>query len=460
MQEVTLIQMLEARERRVWEQQRLILEYGTPLVCFTMNIPGPVKDTPLIRRSFDYGWSALEYRIPKGKLCYRSVTYDVTGCQALYAVDLDPVELKRICVVIEDSIPMGRLYDMDVLDGNGKKLDRETVNGGSRDCIVCGAPGRGCASRRIHSVAELQEASNALIRNHFRRQDAESIGTLAARALLDEVCTTPKPGLVDRRNTGSHRDMDMYSFISSTLALTPYFMNCVRIGQDTAQLSPGETFEKLRQRGLMAEQEMLAATGGVNTHKGAIFSVGILCGAAGRLWKPDAGWEEQALFEQAAFMTSEAMDKDLQNRHWNTAGERLYAARGVKGVRGEIVQGMPSVTKLGLPVFRRELAKDGDRNRAGMVTLLHLICQVEDTNMLHRGGPEKTAQAVEKVKQILQQPTVEAVESLDDWFIRENLSPGGCADLLAVIYFVEGLRKRNEAAAEAKASTESSPSVS
>lgn len=444
MQEVTLIQMLEAREQRVWEQQRLTREYGKPIVSFTMNIPGPVKDSPLIRRSFDYGWAALEYRIPKGKLLDRSVTYAVTGCQAIYAVDMDAVELKRICVIIEDSIPMGRLYDMDVLDENGVKLDREAVNGGSRDCIVCGAPGRGCASRRIHTVAQLQAASNALMENHFRIQDAETVGTLAARALLDEVCTTPKPGLVDRRNSGSHRDMDMYTFISSSLALTPYFMNCVRIGQDTAAQAPAVTFEKLRQRGLQAEQEMLRATGGVNTHKGAIFSVGVLCGAAGRLWKPEVGWEEGKLFEEAAGMTAAAMETDLKTRHWNTAGERLYAAQGVKGVRGEIVQGMPSVTKLGLPIFRRELEKDADRNRAGMVTLLYLICCVEDTNMLHRGGPKKAAQAVEMVKQVLKEPTASAVEALDDWFIRENLSPGGCADLLAVIYFVDSLIRSGE----------------
>lgn len=441
MQEVTLIQMLEAREKRVWEQQRLIQEYGKPIVCFTMNIPGPIKDSPLIRRSFDYGWAALEYRIPGDKRLFRSVTYDVTGCQAIFAVDMDAIELKRICVIIEDSIPMGRLYDIDVLDANGMKLDREAVNGGSRNCIVCGAPGRGCASRRVHSVAELQAASNGLMADHFRRQDAETIGTLAAKALLDEVCTTPKPGLVDRRNSGSHRDMDMYSFISSALALTPYFMNCVRIGQDTARLSPAETFEKLRQRGLQAEQEMLEATGGVNTHKGAIFSVGVLCGAAGRLWKPEGGFAEAELFEQAAQMTQTAMQNDFIHRQWKTAGEKLYASHGVKGVRGEVAQGMPSVTGLGLPVFRQELQKCADRNRAGMVTLLHLIVHVEDTNMLHRGGPEKAAQAVEMVKQILEAPSIRDVEALDNWFIQENLSPGGCADLLAVIYFVDSLMK-------------------
>lgn len=443
MQEVTLIQMLEARERRVWEQQRIIAEFGKPVICFTMNIPGPIKDSPLIRRSFDYGCAALDHRIPKDRLLHRAVSYDVTGCQAIYSVDMESVELKRICTIIEDCIPMGRLYDMDVLDTSGAKLDRDLVGGRSRDCIVCGAPGRGCASRRVHSVAELQAASNRLMEEHFRRQDSESIGALASKALLDEVCTTPKPGLVDRANTGSHRDMDMYTFISSALALTPYFMNCVRIGQETAQLPPQETFERLRQRGLAAEQEMFAATGGVNTHKGAIFSVGLLCGAAGRLWNPEGQRQEPELFRQVATMTAPAMEADLQTRQWNTAGERLYASGGVRGVRGEAAQGFPSVTEIGLPAFRQALAGNADRNRAGMLTLLQLIANVEDTNMLHRGGAEKAKEAVRRTRALLESdPTEEQVQQLDAWFIRENLSPGGCADLLAVVYFIDELFRK------------------
>lgn len=168
MHEVTLIEMLTARENRVWMQQELIGQYGRPILCFTMNIPGPIKDTPLIRRSFDYGWQELERRLPKDSILFRDVAYAVTGCQAMYALDMGAEDIKRISTAIEDSCPMGRLFDMDVLDEQGRKLDREQVGGGSRDCIVCGAPGRGCASRRVHSVPELQKASNELMEAHFK----------------------------------------------------------------------------------------------------------------------------------------------------------------------------------------------------------------------------------------------------------------------------------------------------
>ncbi len=99
-----------------------------------------------------------------------------------------------------------------------------------------------------------------------------------------EVCTTPKPGLVDRHNNGSHRDMDLFTFLDSTTALLPYWHQAVSIGQETAGLLPEETFARLREAGLAAERAMFRATGGVNTHKGAVFSLGCVLGAAGRLW--------------------------------------------------------------------------------------------------------------------------------------------------------------------------------
>ena len=94
---------------------------------------------------------------------------------------------------------------------------------------------------------------------------------------------TPKPGLIDLLNSGSHRDMDMYSFLASAASLYPYFAECVKIGRETADRPAPETFAALRCPGKLAEAGMLRATGGVNTHKGAIFTLGVICGALGRL---------------------------------------------------------------------------------------------------------------------------------------------------------------------------------
>lgn len=433
--EVTLAQMLEAREKRAALQVSLIRQWGMPIVSFSMNTPGPVKDTPLIRRGFRAGCDALERALPASAVRHRQFLEAVTGCEAVYVVDLPPMIIKERTARIEDTHSLGRLFDMDVIDTNYEKLNREQVGGGSRDCLVCGAPGRGCASRRVHSVPQLQQAMSRILTDYFAGEDARRIGALAVQSLLEEMYTTPKPGLVDQNNNGSHRDMDLFTFLTSAAALRGYFRECAAIGMDTADGPGVETFRQLRPVGIRAEERMYAATGGVNTHKGAIFTLGLLCGAAGRLWKPEGTWEEEDLFREVAAMTGAPMAEDLRTAVGRTAGERLYRSRGISGIRGEAAKGLPSVRNIGLPAFRETLPRG--RNLARITALLHLIARVEDTNMMARGGPEGAREGAEMAAQLLYWGfTEEDVTRLDQWFIRRNLSPGGCADLLAAVCFV------------------------
>ena len=140
-------------------------------------------------------------------------------------------------------------------------------------------------------------------------------------------------------------------------------------------------------------------------------------------------------------MTARAMEEDLR-RGGDTAGQRFYASRGVQGIRGEVSRGLPSVRQVGLPVFRECLSEGLERNEAGVVTLLHLIARVEDTNLFSRGGVEGAREAQEKAAALLERssrPSRGDIEALDDWFISRNLSPGGCADLLAAVYFLQDL---------------------
>ena len=443
--EVTLLEILEAREQRAQHQQELLARFGTPLICFTMNIPGPVKRTPLICRGFRAGCESLqkaleEHRIP---ILHQEAAEAHTGCTAYLCADASPEQVKTVTTAIEDATPLGRLFDMDVLTPDGKKLDREVVNGKSRDCIVCGAPGRGCASRRLHTVEQLQNATESLLRGHFALADAEKIAALSVDSLLEEVCTTPKPGLVDLRNNGSHRDMDADTFVRSAHALRDYFFRCVRLGQENAENPPEALFPLLRQAGLQAEKAMYTATGGINTHKGAIYTMGLLCGAAGQLWNPEGGgFSAEALCRGCAKLAQVSMAADFNTTQRDTAGLRLYHQKGLTGIRGEAAAGLPSVLQIALPVLQYAQSCGHDRNDAGVLTLLHLIAKVEDTNLYHRGGEAGAAFAKESAAALLMQspfPAKKQIEELDDAFIARNLSPGGCADLLAATYFVEQL---------------------
>lgn len=439
MTEVTLQEILLAREERVRLQQQLLQEFGCPVVCFTMNIAGPVKNTPLIQRGFRAGVDLLCQRIPGDLILKQILDAANTGNTAMLAVRMNAADLKQITTEIEESAPLGRLFDMDVLDSSGEKLSRDALRG----CIVCGAPGRSCAAGRVHSVAQLQAVTNQILTAHFADADAEAIASLAVQSLIDEVNTTPKPGLVDRRNNGSHKDMTRRHFLDSAQALKPYFRECVKIGQKTASLPPYETFPLLRQSGLEAEKAMYKATGGVNTHKGVIYTMGVLCGAIGRLWRADQPIAEIAtILAECGDMVRPSVEADFAAADGSTAGEALYLKYGIGGIRAEVAAGLPSVAEIALPCYQVALHRGLSHNDAGVLTLLQLIARIDDTNLYHRGGPEGAQWASTAVNTLLRSnpaPTTEQLEALDDAFIARNLSPGGCADLLAMTIFLYSL---------------------
>lgn len=439
MAEVTLSQILSSRDERVRKQQNILKRFGYPVISFTMNIAGPVKTSPLVERAFFEGIRLIREHFPKEHIVHEDISINVTGCEALFAVNDDASKIKDICTAIEDSLSIGRLFDMDVIDTDGVKLERQNIRG----CFVCGAPGRNCAASRAHSAIELQSVTKKIIENYFFLRDKEHCSALAVKSLLDEVHTTPKPGLVDCRNNGSHTDMDMSLFEKSAYSLKSYFGECFSIGKKTADYTYDEVFCLLRSLGIEAEKNMFAATGGVNTHKGVIYSLGLICAGAGRLWTAEKPFADTSkICAQCANIAKNAVKKDFEQIDTTTAGGRLYLEYGLTGIRGEAASGFDTVLKIGLPCYKSLRDKRLNQNDAGAVTLLYLIANVKDTNIYKRGGTDGAEYTVSAVQSLLDSnpiPPKKQIELLDDEFIRRNLSPGGCADLLAVTYFLYGL---------------------
>lgn len=441
--EVSLLEMLDARERRAHRQQELLEQYHKPLICFTMNIAGPIKDSPLIRRGFARGQQLLRQQFFRAKLSplHTNAHCEATGCEAFYVLDADPLTIKKFTTDIEDATPLGRLFDMDVIRPNGTKVDREELHLPGRKCLLCGGPAKICSSRRIHTVAELQARTKTILTDSIHSLDAAAAAQQAVRAILYEVSTTPKPGLVDRVNSGSHKDMDFFTFMDSAASLYPYFESCTKAGQATANRPAAETFAALRPLGCEAEGEMLDATGGVNTHKGAIFSIGITCAALGRLERSLWAHPDRVLDEVAA-MTNGLTARDFAGttaENAITTGQKLYVQYGITGVRGQVEAGLPAVLDHGLPVLEAGLKKGYDINRSGCSALLTILVNSTDTNMIARSSRKRQLEVIGELKQRLEkEPYPDAVElaMLDDRFIAENLSPGGSADLLALTYLL------------------------
>ena len=198
---------------------------------------------------------------------------------------------------------------------------------------------------------------------------------------------------------------------------------------------------------------MFRATSGINTHKGAVFTLGALCGAVGRLWSP-AGppRDSAAVLRQCSLLCTHAVGEDWKRMARGkavTTGQKLYQAYGIEGIRGELIRGLPSVAQVGLPALERELSAGASLEEAGVAVLLHLIAHLTDTNLIARGGLEGQRWAAAQAQALLREgsPSPEQVRALDDAFIRRNLSPGGCADLLAVTYFMHFLRTLPDTAA-------------
>ncbi|MCL2568146.1 MAG: triphosphoribosyl-dephospho-CoA synthase CitG [Oscillospiraceae bacterium] len=447
--QVSVWDMAEARDERALRQRTLLAKYGAPLVSYTLNIAGPIKRFSRADRCFSVGKVQIEAMLKqKGFSVLECIgTDEKTGLAALWAVKGSAEELKTICTDLEEKHPLGRLFDIDILNGDGQQLSRRTLGFSERGCLICGNAGPNCARERLHPLEEIVCRTEAMLDAYFVEEDAQQIAKHALSALLYELSATPKPGLVDRFNNGAHSDMNFFTFLDSAIALGPHFHAMAKIGALNRALPAEDLLPLLRSHGIQAEAEMFATTGGVNTHKGAIFSLGILAAASGYLGLPIS--DPDTILSAAARIAAPAMQSDLgalTPQTVSTHGEEIFVKYGLTGIRGEAAAGFPSVRLWGLPALRHSLAEGYSLGEAGIATLLHLMAHVEDTNLIRRGGLSSLKLLQDRLLEFLTtQPDQEAIlayaADLDLWCIQRNLSPGGSADLLAVTYLLHFITK-------------------
>lgn len=448
--EVTVPDMMQAREARFFMQQTMLARYpGAALVCLTMNVAGAVKTTPAIERAFAWGMEKIRAVLAAEKLLFEADIHEKTGPEAVFVFMGDATEVKRRLCLLEDGAAMGRLLDIDVIRPDGEKIARTQIGLPARKCLLCGQDAPVCARSRAHTVKELFERTHAIIDAHFAAQYVKRTAQQAQRALLYEVAIMPKPGLVDRANTGAHTDMDIFSFIDSACALRDYFEVCVQTGLDCREKDPQECFDRLRTPGLLAEQAMNSATGGVNTHKGAIFSLGIYCAALGMGYDGETS-DVHAALVRCGEMTRARMAQELERigaQEARTFGEAIYKKSRIGGVRAEAASGFAAVRESSLPRLHEALAAGLNLNDAGLCALVSLMARTQDTNAVRRGG-EKWAERIResavglhaRITGLLDEGRLagqmESIKQVlarwDEAMSEKGISPGGCADLLAL----------------------------
>ena len=431
--------------------------------CSRRRLPFPRR--PLIRSGFLFGkeqLTALLQREDYALLLTRELRR-VSGDSWLCLVGAPPEAVKRLAVSLEDSEPLARLFDIDVLDSTGRKLSREDFFLPPRRCLLCEEAAIVCARSRVHSIEALFSRCEALLREAFPLSASffSALENHAALSLLDEVYAAPKPGLVDRIDAGAHADMKFEDFILSTAAISPFlremalvsYQSCFTLPAllNAARKTEATLFPLLREIGKRAEHEMYAATGGVNTHKGAVFTLGLLSAGAGLLYAINGRLTAEAILDEVQNLVGDTLRQELAELKagevGNAHGEAVLHRNGAGGVRSAAAKGFPVLRSVALPLLRQYEAEGQPAEASALNVLLHLILHVSDTNVLYRGGKDALLTLRADCRNILSHggaftPSgTDLLYELKETCKQRNVSPGGAADLLSAALFLHRLEK-------------------
>lgn len=313
----------------------------------------------------------------------------------------------------------------------------------------------------VHEIQRKQQEGSAISASRVRKAMMEGclwdaiqlvppttipyiIGHLASMALQAELDTTPKPGLVDRNDNGAHRDMDHTLMQRSIQALHPYFVRLAQLGFNGKQ----PCHDEIVNIGIEAEREMFKATGGVNTHKGALFSIGLaavaLAGEAfcritqaegcGTMAYNDVNSKQiQSLSNSIASLARLFPDTN------GTHGSKAKANNILKGALDNAREGYTQLFKAWLPFYIDRIA-EGD-NYALHKTLLRIMCDLDDTNIVYRTSMETMQDVKTEARQMLDTSRnivnfEAALQAMNTDYIHRNISPGGSADMLSLVVFL------------------------
>lgn len=291
---------------------------------------------------------------------------------------------------------------------------------------------------------------------HYKSQSIKISQCITSGILLEASCY-PSPGLVSPHSMGAHKDMNFLSFMLGSSALSPYFYIFAEKAFNWDGKEP--LLNILRQIGREGEKSLLENTCGINTQRGILFLGGLICAASALSIKDESKISRitiESICKNTAMLCKDIVKNELETLNYSsikTKGEALYIKYGVKGIRGEVESGLPSILNIGYPTFKKALEDNLGLNKSMLHCLLCLISETEDTTILSRLGMEGLKKAKEGAKKVLKLGSVYtnegimAIYELDKYFIQENISPGGSADLLACtigIYLLEGNKLTND----------------
>jgi holo-ACP synthase/triphosphoribosyl-dephospho-CoA synthase len=264
---------------------------------------------------------------------------------------------------------------------------------------------------------------------------AKKLSTLAQQAILAEISLTPKPGLVDKFSSGSHKDMNYRTFIDSTAAISPWFAPLVCEGFAFQDEDLAKALPILRNIGLRMESAMFEATGNVNTQKGIIFLMGLSLFACGKLFSKSDHFQTEEFRSIIKRICNDLVRNEMVSTTTSgkSHGEKIFLKFGFSGARGEAESGFATVFNFGLPELIHENQAEDE---SLMKCLLAIAANNDDTNILFRSNPEVLGTFKNLCRVASEEFNPINYKAVIDFCQQENISPGGSADLLALSIFL------------------------
>ena len=314
----------------------------------------------------------------------------------------------------------------------------------------------------VREVARLQQGGVAVSASRVRKAIVENhlalaarlvppttvpyiVAHLATRALKAELNTTPKPGLVDSHDSGAHRDMDHALMMRSIRALHPYFVQLATLGYDSTQLPAHNDIVSI---GLEAEKAMFKSTGGVNTYKGALFSMGLALTAAtyiigrGKVATTTHGKEYVPGDLLSAIIIQLANGfPDTRGTHGSQAKQAAQAGGSLKSALDNAREGYTQLFEEWLPFYETRIK--GDDSYVKHKTLLRIMCDLDDTNIVYRTDYATMLNVKTLARHLLEDFSEAGIDDLNRDFVSRNISPGGSADMLALVVFLFGITRKD-----------------
>ena len=406
--------ILNDREKRI-ENLKNFMKNDLTYFVIKANIPGDNKNIVPSRFLVEYFFNQIKNKVD----IFRNEFFDsMDGPYYLLESNMDIINAKMIGCQLEDN-ELGRFIDIDVYKNSIKSISRSEINIEPRKCFICGENSAICVRLRKHSYVELMNAIN----NSVDKFLYFSLCDLIKDSMETELNLDPKFGLVTPKTNGSHKDMNYELMLDSIDTIAPFIAKMGLIG---FRNNIEETYKEIRKIGVSCEKEMFYSSYGINTYKGLIFALGFVVAAFGNYLQDFNG-----TLSDRIKLLAEPLENDFNSFNGVTFGEKAYLDYQIKGVRGEILNGV-------FNAFNNLGYLDDLSDECLLNTLIKIISNLEDTVLLKRC---KTIEKYNEVKNMFKDKTYLDAPKLTEMAIKDNLSFGGSADILVVTIFLKKVKE-------------------